>query len=83
MIFNKKVSIDLWLLEHKPVVHKDHIEKGFQNAVFLKDKSAADLYNTPVHVEAMYILDLPTVSDLTEKPTSCQMNSEKCWPSIH
>lgn len=69
--------MDLMWLDNKPVLQRVDIETVFHNAIFIKDKSATNLWNDFSTAMSLSTLYSPKLSHWTEKQISLQLNAEK------
>ena len=61
IIFNRELSIDLMWLNGKPVLHVVDTETGFQNAIFIQDKTAENLWNDFINCWASVYTGFPEI----------------------
>lgn len=60
LVFNESISIDLLWLENKPALHVIDDHTGFRNAVFLRSKTADDIWSAFVSCWASTYVGFPS-----------------------
>lgn len=76
LVFNNAISIDIVWINDYPVLHVIDDHTGFRNAVFLRSKSAEDIWSPFMACWASTYVGLPNV---TRSDQESVVSSKKFW----